>query len=324
MDNFMDRLAQKFSAQEMIKANSQAEAAEIKRLQFQVSEYEKILQEMRRLNYKNTEISEKLDEMIGDGAKKLFGMKEEQEKLVASMRDIAVEQTKTREAELSQRERVLFERERAAEQERMEKEHALEQERMEKEHALEQARMEKERALEQARVEKERAEHERQERERMTEEARQERERAERVTEEARQERERMAEEARQERERAERVIEEARLERERAMQEAEEAQSGSETEEQKESDFNVIAGIIEEKFKYSDDFVHKESVKVYRNVQAVVVDELKRYADDLTAENNKLKTKMSNVMTVSVISMVASVVGIAISLLMLTTLGVF
>ena len=324
MDNFMDRLAQKFSAQEMIKANSQAEAAEIKRLQFQVSEYEKILQEMRRLNYKNTEISEKLDEMIGDGAKKLFGMKEEQEKLVASMRDIAVEQTKTREAELSQRERVLFERERAAEQERMEKEHALEQERMEKEHALEQARMEKERALEQARVEKERAEHERQERERMTEEARQERERAERVTEEARQERERMAEEARQERERAERVIEEARLERERAMQEAEEAQSGSETEEQKESDFNVIAGIIEEKFKYSDDFVHKESVKVYRNVQAVVVDELKRYADDLTAENNKLKTKVNNVMTVSVISMVASVVGIAISLLMLTTLGVF
>ena len=55
MDNFMDKLAQKFNAQEMIKANSQAEAAEMKKLQLQVAEYEKILQEMRKLNYKNAE-----------------------------------------------------------------------------------------------------------------------------------------------------------------------------------------------------------------------------------------------------------------------------
>ena len=46
MDNFIDKLAQKFNAQEMIKANSQAEAAEMKKLQLQISEYEKILQEM--------------------------------------------------------------------------------------------------------------------------------------------------------------------------------------------------------------------------------------------------------------------------------------
>ena len=39
MDNFMDKLAQKFSAQEMIKANSQAEAEEMKLIQMQVSEY---------------------------------------------------------------------------------------------------------------------------------------------------------------------------------------------------------------------------------------------------------------------------------------------
>ena len=59
MDNFMDKLAQKFNAQEMIKANSQAEAAEMKKLQLQVAEYEKILQEMRKLNYKNAELSER-------------------------------------------------------------------------------------------------------------------------------------------------------------------------------------------------------------------------------------------------------------------------
>ena len=35
MDNFMDKLAQKFNAQELIKANSQAEAEEMKKLQLQ-------------------------------------------------------------------------------------------------------------------------------------------------------------------------------------------------------------------------------------------------------------------------------------------------
>lgn len=276
MDNFMDKLAQKFSAQEMIKANSQAEAAEIKRLQFQVSEYEKILQEMRRLNYKNTEISEKLDEVIGDSAKKLFGMKEEQQKLVASLRDLAAEQGRSRETELAQREHALMERERAAEQTRMAQERAIEE-----------ARLDRERALEEVRQERERAEHERQEHERA-------------------------AEEARLARERADQAAEEARLAHERA----EEARLGNEAEEQKANDFDAIAGMIDEKFKYSDDFVHKESVKVYRNVQAVVVDELKQYADNMTAENNKLRAKLGNVMTVSVIAMAASIAGVAISLL--------
>ena len=46
MDNFMDKLAQKFNAQEMIRANAQAEASELKRLQEQVATYEAILQDM--------------------------------------------------------------------------------------------------------------------------------------------------------------------------------------------------------------------------------------------------------------------------------------
>ena len=104
MDNFMDKLAQKFSAQEMIKANSQAEAEELKRLQMQVSEYEKILQEMRKLNYKNTELSEKLDLMIGDNADKIQGMKEDEQKLIAALRDLTDEQTRNREAELERKE----------------------------------------------------------------------------------------------------------------------------------------------------------------------------------------------------------------------------
>lgn len=56
MDNFMDKLAQKLNAQEVIKANSQAEAAELKRLQVQVEEYEECLAEIKEVNRKNQQL----------------------------------------------------------------------------------------------------------------------------------------------------------------------------------------------------------------------------------------------------------------------------
>ena len=52
MDNFMDKLAEKYNAQDMIRANSQAETAQMQSLQDQVEAYEAVLQEMRKLNYK--------------------------------------------------------------------------------------------------------------------------------------------------------------------------------------------------------------------------------------------------------------------------------
>lgn len=195
MDNFMDKLAQKFSAQEMIKANSQAEAEELKRLQMQVSEYEKILQEMRKLNYKNTELSEKLDLMIGDNADKIQGMKEDEQKLIAALRDLTDEQTRNREAELERKE--------------------------------------------------------------------------------------------------------EDRMEQERAK------------EIQKQADITAITDILEDKFQRSDDFVHKENVKVYRNVQAVVVDELKRYTESAQNDKNRLDKRLNLVMTFSIVSMIVSTVGV-------------
>ena len=107
----MDKLAQKFSAQEMIKANSQAEAEELQRLQLQVSEYEKILQEMRKLNYKNTELAEKLELMIGENAGKIQSMKEDEQQLIAALRDLTDEQTRNREAEIARKVEERLERE---------------------------------------------------------------------------------------------------------------------------------------------------------------------------------------------------------------------
>lgn len=206
----MDKLAQKFSAQEMIKANSQAEAEEMKRLQLQVSEYEKILQEMRKLNYRNTELTEKLDLMIGDNADKIQGMKEDEQRLIAALRDLTDEQTRNREAEL----------ERKAEE----------------------------------RIEQERAE------------------------------------------------------------------------ENQKQTDLAAITDLLENKFQKSDDFVHKENVKVYRNVQAVVVDELKRCVESAQSERaalkNELGKKLNRVMIFSAISVALSAVSVALWALLVMVMG--
>ena len=192
MDNFIDKLAQKFNAQEMIKANSQAEAAEMKKLQLQISEYEKILQEMRKLNYRNSELSEKIDGLVGDNAGKLKEMQEDEQKLLSVLKNIADEYTK------------------------------LQNEAYEKEEERQAA-----------------------------------------INEEN----------------------EKARLDKE----------------------------MLEELFNHSDEFTHRENVKVYRNVQAVVIDELKKQTELLTIENTKLKSRINVLTILSVISLLVGVVGIVI-----------
>lgn len=64
MDNFMDKLAQRFNAQEIIKANSHAEAQEMGRLREQLRAYDECLQEMRRLNLKNVEMTGEAQQLM--------------------------------------------------------------------------------------------------------------------------------------------------------------------------------------------------------------------------------------------------------------------
>lgn len=64
MDSFMDKLAQKFTAGEVIRANQTAEENELYRLRTQVEEYEKCLQEMRKLQLGQNENGEKLSKLV--------------------------------------------------------------------------------------------------------------------------------------------------------------------------------------------------------------------------------------------------------------------
>ena len=75
MDNFIDRLAQKFIAGEVIRANSAAEERELKKLREQVAEYERCLQEMRKIQLTNTQSAQNLHDMMvenADGIRKLM------------------------------------------------------------------------------------------------------------------------------------------------------------------------------------------------------------------------------------------------------------
>ena len=64
MDNFIDKLAQKFTAGEVIRANCAAEERELKRLREQVAEYERCLQEMRKVQMINTQTAQQLHDLM--------------------------------------------------------------------------------------------------------------------------------------------------------------------------------------------------------------------------------------------------------------------
>lgn len=190
MDNFMDKLAQKLSAQEVIKANSQAEAAEMKKLQLQVAEYEKILQEMRKLNYKNTEISEKIDVQVGENALRVKELQEEEIKLLTTLRDLTDEQIRLREEELA-----------------------------------------------------------------------------------------------------------------------------NSESDDTLEEIKQVVVK-TEDLLKHTEDHIHKENVKVYRNVQAVVVDELNKQTSELTSDFSRQNGRVTVAMIFSILAFLGSIAGIVFQIL--------
>lgn len=89
MDNFMDKLAKRFNAGEIIKANAQAEARDMKRMQERTAEYERMMQEMRRLNLKNVEMSEQVQQLIQCGIEQFESYGTEEASVLSMKEDVA-------------------------------------------------------------------------------------------------------------------------------------------------------------------------------------------------------------------------------------------
>ena len=66
MDSFMDKLAQKLTAQEMITANSAAEVEEVQMLKSQIVEYNACLSQLQETNNEIKETNERLGKLLND------------------------------------------------------------------------------------------------------------------------------------------------------------------------------------------------------------------------------------------------------------------
>lgn len=189
MDNFMDKIAQKLSSQEIIKANAQAEAVQMKQLQQQFAVYDECIKEMRTLNNKNTELADRIKVLIEEYHAK---MQEAQE---------STEQEETAVQEAIAVQEMIAQQEQARQQ-----------------------------------------------------------------------------------------LIEEIRQAMEEVRQTIEE-NSGK------------VDGLSEK----TEEFVHKENVKVYRNVQAVVTEEIKNQSDELLKHSAKIDKRLAGVKPMVLIALVLS-----------------
>ena len=78
MDNFMDKIAQKLNSQKLIRANAAADAAELENLEKQLAifkeqmgKYDDCIQEMRKLNLKNIESAQGVQNLADQANEKL-------------------------------------------------------------------------------------------------------------------------------------------------------------------------------------------------------------------------------------------------------------
>ena len=71
---------------------------------------------------------------------------------------------------------------------------------------------------------------------------------------------------------------------------------------------------VVDEKFRQSEDFLHKENVKVYRNVQAAVAEELNKQTEELK-KSQKENRGSKALLPISILILLAVLADVAINL---------
>ncbi len=84
------------------------------------------------------------------------------------------------------------------------------------------------------------------------------------------------------------------------------------------------LKSLIEESFKKQEETVHQENVRVYRNVQAAIVDELKQQSEAIAAEHVHMEKKIRGIKPVAIIALVFSGISMCTSIaILLIMLGI-
>ena len=76
------------------------------------------------------------------------------------------------------------------------------------------------------------------------------------------------------------------------------------------------IKSQMDEAFQRSDDFLHRENVKVYRNVQAALTEELDKRTNTLTQKQEEGIKKQKALLPISIVIMLMVIIDIVINLL--------
>lgn len=89
------------------------------------------------------------------------------------------------------------------------------------------------------------------------------------------------------------------------------------ENEIQKKDSEEVPKVTLEGFFEQSNDFVHKENVKVYRNVQAVINEEAGKQMQMMEKANMEIKRKMNSILIVALLAFLSSIASIVLNFLL-------
>lgn len=284
MDTFMDKLAQKFNAQEIIKANSAAETEELNRLREQVKEYNECLARMQQ-------ICEQMDETAEAVKVKMESAQFDTEGLRAELLQMWQELQNDTAAQIPEVPAVAFDEEKVtdaiaqlgenlvakqAEQNGLVKD--MQDAQTESLKAMQAAQIEEMRGLQTTWFETVKNSYEDQ-------------------------------------------------IDRIRSMVKAQISgnkdgqldglKSTLETQGQEiDTKMGEMKTMLESQLGGSNEFVHKECVKVYRNVQAVVIDENAKQVENLEYTLKPTLAKVKVTFTVAVLALIASVAGVALQLL--------
>ena len=315
----MDKFAQRKRAQGMIDANAAADAAKMEKLQYQVNEYELLLQEMRKVNLKTAENAGQMSKAIQAGIEKIEAFRTdnaaqaEQEKALSEIKGqleaLLAEMKKQNEAftlENKQQNETLS-GEIKTRQETLSGEIKTRQETLSGEIKTQREVLSKE-----IKTQKEALSGEiKAQREALSGEIKAQRDA---LSGEIKTQQKALSGETKAQQEI---LSKEIKTQKEALLGEIKTQQEvlSGEVKSQLEAFLPELKKQMEEAFRRSEDFLHKESVKVYRNVQAATMEELGRQTEALTALQKESGKRQKAVLPLTIIVLLLLLADIAVHL---------
>lgn len=261
MDTFMDKLAQRLTAQEMIKANVAAETEELNQLRGQVGEYHECLRQMKALNEQmsrlvNDKIAPEIYKLVEAGVLRMGDAQADTAGLTRIMEENRIQLQKFAEESAAQLQKISDEGV----------------------NKLENAKVDTtgiNQLVEESRTQIQAISEESQKK-------------LQDVCEESRKNLQTISEESHQK------------------LQELQ----------QNQLNMDEIKNGFAEQFQESGDNVHRECVKVYRNVQAIVVEESGKQTENVNESVKILKGKLKAVLGISIGALAVSLLGLVAQIL--------